>query len=364
MSVKARKLKDGSTVYDAVMEYGTRGGKRQREVRTFLTRKEAEAADARAKATANSLRNKTGRLTLSEYIDRCYWPIASRRLAATSIETYETTIEKRIRPALGNMKLDAIDRYAIQRMLDQTETEAVGRKTLATLKTILNEAVGDGFIASNPACARYAFAPKGKSRDNGLILSDFGQIGDYIAEVNKDAPEAVSRLVMTGLTLGLRPEERYALDYEDIDWYGKTVHVRNAYVTASQRHGGNQLKATKTELSNRTVPMPQVFWHFNYYEDGKGPYITNKDGGRLSPSTGRKMWMRYLKRHPHLPQVTLENMRHSYATACIHAGMEVADLSRILGHADINTTYRRYVKPQFADMQRSMVSIDSIVCQE
>lgn len=27
----------------------------------------------------------------------------------------------------------------------------------------------------------------------------------------------------------------------------------------------------------------------------------------------------------------------------------------------VNTTYRRYVKPQFSDMQKSMVSIDAIV---
>lgn len=363
MSIRPRKLKDGRTVYDASLEYGyDQNGRRVREQKTFATRKEAEAAEKHARETGNALKHKMGRLTLSEYIDRCYWPIASRRLQASSLDTYSREIDKRIKPALGSMPLDKIDRYAVQSMLDATPTQVVGRKVLGILKTILNEAVGDGFIAANPAQARYAYAPKGKKRDNGAVLTDFEQIGQFIGEVVKDAPQAITRLVLTGLLLGLRPEERYALDYEDIDFAGRAVYVSKAYVTVSGERGGHVLKETKTELSTRTVPMPQVFFDYVYWDEtGTGPYIANARGERLSPSTAQKQWRRYLQAHPELAPVTLENMRHSYATACIHAGMEIADLSRILGHSDINTTYRRYVKPQFSDMQKSMVSIDSIV---
>ena len=69
------------------------------------------------------------------------------------------------------------------------------------------------------------------------------------------------------------------------------------------------------------------------------------------------MWNRYLKEHPELPRVTLENMRHSFATACLHAGMNVEDLSRMLGHSDINTTYRRYVKPDLANIRAGLAKI-------
>lgn len=363
MSVKSRKLKDGTTVYDAILEYGyDLHGKRARETKTFRTRKEALEADAKAKETANALKNKTGRLTLKEYIDRCYWPIASRRLAATSLDTYEREIEKRIIPYLGNMSLDKIDRFSIQKMLDGLDSYSVAKKTLQTLKTILNESVDDGFIITNPACSRFAYPPKKNKRDNGLVLSTFEDIGSFIGVVIKDGSEPITRLVLTGLLLGLRPEERYALDYEDIDFKNRLVRVNKAYVTVSPKRGSHAIKETKTAFSTRTVPMPQAFIDYVYYDDeGTGAYIRNKSGDRLSPSTGRKMWVRFLDKHPELPKITLENMRHSYATSCLHAGMEISDLSRILGHSDINTTYRRYVKPQFSDMQKSMVSIDAIV---
>jgi len=355
MSIHARKLKNGKTVYDAILEYGTSSGVRVRESKTFQTKAEAKAAEEEARRYRDAASVRTGKIRLSEYIDRHYMPIASRRLQPTSLETYEREIDKRIKPYLGNFFLEDIDRRKIQRMVDSCKTEAVGRKAVATLKTILNEAVGDGFINGNPATARFAFPPKGRNRDNGLVLSDFGQIAQFIEDIQKDAPEPIVRLVMAGLMLGLRPEERYALDYEDFDFANGTVMVRNAYVTVSSKHGGNQLKSTKTKLSKRLIPMPQPFIDWFYWEDeGSGPWIKNRDGNRLSPSTGRKMWARYLRDHPDLPQVTLENMRHSFATSCLHAGMNVEDLSRMLGHSDINTTFRRYVKPDLKNMREGL----------
>ncbi|WP_417135102.1 tyrosine-type recombinase/integrase [Rubneribacter badeniensis] len=58
-----------------------------------------------------------------------------------------------------------------------------------------------------------------------------------------------------------------------------------------------------------------------------------------------------------VPHVTIENMRHSFATSYLHAGGGVEDLSRILGHSDINTTYRRYVRPNVEDLRRGMDAV-------
>ena len=358
MSIRKRKRKDGTVVYDAVLEYGSANGNRIRESRTFDTLSAAQEAEAEARRLRDAVRHRTGMITLGEYIDRYYWPIASKRLEATTLDTYRVELDKRILPYLGSYRLQDLDRLSIQKMVDGCATESVARKALGLLKTILNEAMGDGFVSHNPALARYAMPKKGRKRDNGLILSDFAQIGEFVAEVGNDAPEAVTRLVMTGLTLGLRPEERYALDYEDFDYADLSVRVHGAYVAASREFGGNQLKGTKTAYSNRVVPMTHLFadW-FAYTDEGSGAWIKSQNGDRLSPSTGRKMWNRYLDAHPDLPRVTLENMRHSFATACLHAGMNVEDLSRMLGHSDINTTFRRYVKPDLANIRDGLAKI-------
>ena len=358
MSIKPRKLKDGKTVYDVRLEYGSVNGGRIRESKTFATLKEAEAAETDARRVRTALNGHTGKLKLGEYIDRCYWPIASRRLEANSAATYEKEIRLRIKPCLGNCTLENLDRRKIQAMVDTCATESVARKAVSTLKTILNEAVADGYMNGNPAMARFAYPRKGKSRGNGVILTDFDQIAQFIATVQNDASEAVTRLVMTGLMLGLRPEERYALDYEDFDFANGTVTVDSAYIYASKDFGGTQMKSTKTPLSNRVIPMPRPFIDWFYWTDsGTGAWITNADGERLSPSTAQKMWRRYLALHPDLPPVTLENMRHSFATSCLHAGMNIEDLSRMLGHSNINTTFKRYIKPDLANIRNGLAKI-------
>lgn len=358
MSIRARKKKDGTTVYDATLDYGIVSGQRLRETRTFATRHDAETAEQDAKRYRDAANRKQGSMTLAQYIDFHYWPIASRRLAATSLDTYSREIHLRIRPNLGHLRLDAIDRRAIQRMVDSCASDSVARKSVSLLKTILNEAVGDGYITGNPASAKYAFPRKKGKRDNGLILTDFEQIASFIETVQNDAPESITRLVMAGLMLGLRPEERYALDYEDFDFSAGTVSIHQAFVTASARYGGNQLKETKTELSARVIPMPQPFIDWFYWQDnGTGAWITNRAGERLSPSTAQKMWRRYLEAHPDLPPVTLENMRHSFATSCLHAGMNIEDVSRMLGHSNINTTFNRYIKPDFLNVRSALQAI-------
>ena len=358
MSIRARKLKSGKTVWDAWIEYGSVYGERVRVCKTFDSKEDAKRAEASAKRYRKAAKDRTGKVKLSEYIDLYYLPIASKRLEPTSLETYEREINLRIKPYLGQFYLDTIDRMKIQLMVDKCGSESVGRKAVATLKTILNEAIGDGFITGNAASARFAYPPKGKKRDNGLILTDFNQIAQFIAVVQNTAPAAITRLVMTGLMLGLRPEERYALDYEDFDFVNGTVSIKNAYVTVSERHGGNTLKKTKTPLSKRVIPMPKQFIDWFYYTDeGSGAWIKNKHGDRLSPSTAQKQWRRYLSEHPELPPVTLENMRHSFATSCLNAGMNIEDLSRMLGHSDINTTFRRYVKPDLKNIRAGLALI-------
>ena len=359
MSVKARTLKDGTVVYDVRRFMGyTVDGKPDRRGSTFTTRRAAEVEDAKLLAERDAMRGRSGKMTLSQFIDRYYWPVALRRLAATSLDTYEKEIRLRIKPALGNVDIRDIDRRRVQRMVDGCATESVARKSVSVLKTIMNEAKGDGLVMSNPCEATFAMPEKGRRRDNGLVLTTFDQIADLLEIVRENGSQSVQRIAYTGLLEGLRPEERYALDWSDLDMDRRTVTVDEARVSATPKHGGVQDKETKTARSNRVVPMHPDFadW-LSTQPNGGGPFIMGSDGRRISPSTAQKRWARFLRDNPSAAPVTIENMRHSFATSYLHAGGQVADLSLMLGHADINTTLRRYVRPSVDDLQRGMMAV-------
>lgn len=359
MSVRPLKCADGTTSWLVRRFMGYRpDGRPDQRSRRFATRRAAELYDAQLLAEKDAMRGRGGRMTLAEYIDHQWWPRVSRRLAATSLDTYEKEVRLRIRPALGGSDIRDIDRQRIQRMVDGIATEGVARKCVGVLKTILNEAKGDGLLAANPAEAAFAMPPKGCKRDNGLVLTTFDQIHGLLEIVRLRASESVQRIAYTGLLQGLRPEERYALDWADVDAESQSISVRAAHVAASAKHGGVQTKATKTANSMRVLPMHPGFAEWLVTQErGDGAFITGADGGRISPSTAQKRWRRFLRDNPDAPPVTIENMRHSFATSYLHAGGNVEDLSRMLGHADINTTFKKYVRPSVDDLRRGMLSV-------
>ncbi|MBR2881600.1 MAG: hypothetical protein IKB96_04460, partial [Prevotella sp.] len=120
MSIQRRKLKSGKTVFDVTHDV-TSNGKRTRTKKTFQTLEDAKREEAKNQRAKASIRNKLGSLTLGEYIDLCYWPIASKRLEATTRETYSREIDKRIKPILGQKRLDRLDRFSIQEMVDYSQ---------------------------------------------------------------------------------------------------------------------------------------------------------------------------------------------------------------------------------------------------
>ena len=353
MAITERTLKDGTTVYDVRCYMGyTADGKLDRRSVTVRTKRAAQLEESKMLAERDAKRGRSGKMTLSQYIDFHYWPVASKRLAATSLDTYEKEIRLRIKPNLGNVDIRDIDRTNIQRMLNRVQTETVARKCLGVLKTVLNEAKGDGLILSNPAIAKYAMPPKGSKRDNGVVLTSFDQIGAYLKTVSQNGSECVQRIAFTGLLCGLRPEERYALNWDDFDVENGTITVDSAYVIASRKHGGTQEKETKTEKSTRVIPMHPDFKEWlESLERSDGAFITGADGGRISPSTAQKRWKRFLTDNPSIPQVTIENMRHSFATAYLAAGGRIEALSKMLGHSNIQTTINRYYRPDIETLK-------------
>ena len=359
MSITSRTLSDGTTVYDARVFMGyTADGTPDRRSVTCRTKRAAEIEEAKMVSERDAMRGRSGKMTLSQFVDNYYWPSATRRLAATSLDTYEREIRVRIKPALGNVDIRDIDRKRVQHMVDGIATESVARKCVGVLKTILNEAKGDGLIMSNPCEANFAMPQKGSKRDNGLVLTTFDQIADLLSIVRQNGSQCVQRIAYTGLLQGLRPEERYALDWNDVDKGGGLITVDSAYVASTRKHGGNQLKNTKTEKSTRVIPMhPDFAEWIETVPSGGGPFIVGADGKRISPSTAQKRWRRFLDDNPDAARVTIENMRHSFATSYLHAGGNVEDLSRLLGHSDINTTYRRYIRPDVDDLRRGMMAV-------
>ncbi|WP_072500332.1 tyrosine-type recombinase/integrase [Olsenella phocaeensis] len=370
MSISKRTLKSGKVVYD-VQEYVgfTLDGRRDRKKVTCRTMREAKVEQAKLVALRDARRGRSGRCTFSDYVDRWWWP-STARLAASTRDTYEKELRLRLRPAFGGMDLRDITRPMVQRMVDGCGTRRVAEKALGTLGTILSQAMGDGILTGNVARAAYVLPPAGRRRDNGLVITTYEAMGPLLSALESYvAVDGGFCLLLgsLGLLMGLRPEERYGLDWADVDLAVRSCHVRRAYLAVSRREGGHDLKEPKTANSERVVPIPADMAGILARARTQGgvvrvgPVLLGKSGGRVSPATAKRRWAAFLRwcdeRGMDVPHVTIENCRHSYATSYLHAGGRVEDLSRILGHSNIVTTLRRYVRPSTDDLARGVEDV-------
>ena len=83
--------------------------------------------------------------------------------------------------------------------------------------------------------------------------------------------------------------------------------------------------------------------------------ITTLKGGPMEPRTYSDK-LDVIVRAIGIPHVNFHALRHTYATRAVENGMDIASLSRNLGHANISTTLNMYVH-LLDEQQRESVKI-------
>lgn len=362
-----RRTKDGKWVADVTV--GVKwDGRRDRRTRVCKTKKEAMSAERAFLIERDGRRGVSGRITFREFVDTLWWP-QKAGLRRNSRDTYRQVLARRLMPAFGDMDLDRINRMSIQRMVLSCPTRKSAQKAREVLSSVLGNAVEMGMIAVNPASFRYQYPKKGdRCGRQGEWLTTFAQHRRLLEHLMEHCPgTAEERMVVLGLCLGLRKGEVFGLDWEDVDLARGTASIRRTYTVGE---GGAALDDPKTERSERTIPLTS--WASKRMEawgPASGPIVTGRDGRRMNPNTAGKR-MRALVAGCYddgepIPHVTLYTLRHSFATACIGAGIEVARVSRWLGHCDVSTTYNRYVRPMLGDLEAETSVIDAAMgCME
>ena len=144
--------------------------------------------------------------------------------------------------------------------------------------------------------------------------------------------------------LALRPEEGYGVDWADIDMRSGITHIQRGLQWVS---GHEVVVPPKTELSRRTLPLPR-------FAVKRLRELKPREGGRLigalTPPQVARQYKGWCKRYS-LPHVPARNLRHSWATNTLAAGADIAIVSKMLGHSDIKTTAKYYLKPDITALR-------------
>jgi integrase len=134
-------------------------------------------------------------------------------------------------------------------------------------------------------------------------------------------------MVVFAAATGLRPSELFGLEWRDLDRDARVVYVRRAFANG-------RLKQTKTRLSNRAVPLQAKALAAldQLLLTETSILFPNSRGGRIDfRSFGRRHWKPAQQRAGIEPLRGLYDLRHTYATFALRAGVPVFAVSRFMG---------------------------------
>ena len=277
------------------------------------------------------------------------------KLAPSTLTSYRNNFRVHIRPYVGEILLRDLTTYHIQKTLDSmTGSFSLFIKVYNVIHGALEKAVELGMIPKNP-CKGVAF-PKDDTKDIRVLTKEEQQ--RFIKALDG---EYYRVMLLTYLYTGMRAGECIPLQWKDVDlnkrtiWVNKKAILHHDYAT----HSGKQeiQDFCKTKSSKRTIVITAglaailtehkeemkkraAALGLEWMEDNLVFWNTrNKivQYGNLKESLNK------IYRKAGIEGATMHTLRHTYATRCFEAGVEVKSISSQLGHKEIKTTYQVYI---------------------
>ncbi len=189
------------------------------------------------------------------------------------------------------------------------------------LRQVLTRAVVWGLIDDNPA-KRGVSNPQRRTKEKRPFES-WREIEAVAAQLGA----VYGPMIVFAAATGLRPSELFALERRDVDRALGVVYVRRAYANG-------RLKHTKTRLSMRAVPLQaKALEALDRLPSCESSLLfPNARGGYIDfRSFGRRHWKPAQANAGIDPLRHLYDLRHTYATFALRAGVSVFAVSRFMG---------------------------------
>jgi len=302
---------------------------RKKEAERFLTQVQAELVSG-----SYIERKEVG---FAEFAERWITEVATARVKPSTLRTYEAVTRRSLIPHFGDTPLLKLTPEAIQRYLSVTVAAGHSAKTagnhLVLLKTILKQAVMWEYLHRNPA--EFVKRPKTEHREMDFLTPE--EVRLFLD--NLDAPYRA--LFTTSVLTGMRLGELLALQWGDIDWNRRTIHVQRSLYRG-------QFQSPKSKRSIRAIGMSPTLRDLLWLHKLDAPVndldlvFPSENGTPLDPDNLRHRVFDTALQRAGLRRIRIHDLRHTFASLLIHQGENLKYVQSQLGHASIQTTLDRY----------------------
>jgi len=309
-------------------------------------------------------------LTVGKFLDQWMIEVVQPSVRPWTYRGYEVHVRLHIKPALGNLALEAVSPRHVQALLNQKLAEGLAPKTVryirGTLRTAFKQATRWGLIVRNPVDA--VDGPKVERFEIRPFTPD--EARQFLSAIRGERLEA---LYSVALTMGLRQGEALGLRWQDVDLDLGNLRINKQL----QRINGKfQLVEPKTPRSRRTLALPASIVvglreHWNRQLNERSVVGERWEASDLVFTTdrGRPLDGTVVSHHFHrqldragLMQRRFHDLRHSCATLLLVQGVSPRVVMDVLGHSQIALTMNTYthVLPQLrreaADRMEALIA--------
>lgn len=349
------RKKDGNWQY--IISFKENGKWRQRSKQGFRTRALAKiASDERLDELKKDVKNTS----VSEYRDLTFKELVDIYIKHkeiyneySTIKTAEFSIKKFT--DLNDLKLKEITSSHIQKCIDDMVKEGLKAVTIKTyvvyVKSVFSHAISTHkIIKNNPF-------------DDVTLPQD--KTDDRIKALNKHELETLLKRIknkkfyittVLASKTGLRASEILGLTWDSIDFKSREITVNKQWKRLKNGKWG--LGTVKRKNSNRVIPFSaDVSRDLIKYKKNSITDYNNRVILYANTPNFSKEAIRHFKKAQF--DITLHDLRHTYATLLIANGIDFKTVAKLLGH-DVEMTMRVYTHVNDDMMDNATNTINNI----
>lgn len=262
---------------------------------------------------------------------------------------------------IGKKKMEKVKSDDLQKFYNEKMAAGYSSKTVRQMEVILNMALEKAYmlrmLPENPN--RFTTIPK-KNKYEAKVMT-MESVEKLVREAKR---EELYPIVITTVYTGMRKGEVMALKWENVDFEGRKVHVKNSLcrVESDQldekgRHVTHyEILEPKTKKSVRTIPiMDQVYdalkeqqrrqaldkekYGAKYFDQGF--VFADPIGRHLAQRDFNKEYKELLEKYD-VERIRFHDLRHTFATLLIESDVSMKLVQELLGHSNITTSMDIY----------------------
>lgn len=298
--------------------------------------------------------------TLSECADEWLETIKHSKKESTYAKYY-SVYHKHIHPIFGDRKPSNITAESVEKLLHDKLKSGLSPRTVQGIKAIFLLLMNYAYPIFNASLANITI--KQEWREMRVFSTDEQKrLCNYLKQDMDPCKLGIYICLFTGLRIG----EICALQWKNINTDDMTLKVE----ATMQRIRNDKAREPKTKViisppksqrSCRTIPLPNALVDIlRKYECSSDFYVLTGNENYVEPRTLQYRFNRCLLRAG-IDHANFHCTRHSFATRCIEAGMDIKSLSEILGHSSINVTMSRYVHSSMDWKRENMEKLSELL---